>query len=228
MQVILASRGNKVGLDGALMGNRRLREREERQNYILEKAQELFARKGYLGTSMAEIAEASEFAVGSLYTFFNSKEKILATIFEKHIEQILGQTRDILTDSSLTAREKIEKGIDALVRLYVDNQDFYKIYVYEARETEWGVRTEVGHYIYEGTAKYLEIFSEIFRQAMEEGVVDKDLDPEFLAHILRNYLHSTVSHLIYSDRSLTVDEMISVTKRMLFHGISPSGDSVTR
>jgi len=204
------------------MGSRREREREERRKYILEKAQGLFARKGYLRTSMAEIAEASEFAVGSLYSMFTSKEEILATIFTEHIDEILNSIEEILKDESTGAREKIERGIEKLIRVYIENQDFYKIFVAEAKSVEWGVRTEVGESIYEGTEKFLRLFSGIFRQAIEEGIVDADLDPVFLSMILRNYVHSTVSHYIYGDTSLEIDQLLKITKRMLFHGISPS------
>ena len=92
--------------------------------YILQKAQALFAQKGYLSTSMAEIAHASEFAVGSLYSFFNSKEEILATIFKEHIEQSLVKNQMIMDDATLSAKEKIEASLDTLVHTYVDQQDF--------------------------------------------------------------------------------------------------------
>jgi AcrR family transcriptional regulator len=203
------------------MSSRREREKDERRKYILSKAQNLFASKGYRATSMAEIAEASEFAVGSLYSFFKSKDEILSTIFTEHIAYILEQTDNIRQDETINARDKMEKAVEELIKLYVDNQDFYKIYIGEARSVEWGVRTEVGEYIYEGTEKYLKIFSEIVKEAMAQGYVEESLDPEFLALILRNYIHSTVSHVIYSKKSIELEKMISITKRMLFNGISP-------
>ncbi|HEX9746399.1 MAG TPA: TetR/AcrR family transcriptional regulator [bacterium] len=203
------------------MSSRREREKDERRKYILSKAQNLFASKGYRATSMAEIAEASEFAVGSLYSFFKSKDEILSTIFTEHIAYILEQTDNIRQDETINARDKMEKAVEELIKLYVNNQDFYKIYIGEARSVEWGVRTEVGEYIYEGTEKYLKIFSEIVKEAMAQGYVEESLDPEFLALILRNYIHSTVSHVIYSKKSIELEKMISITKRMLFNGISP-------
>ncbi len=203
------------------MPTRREREREERRKYILQKAQALFAEKGYLGTSMAEIAEASEFAVGSLYSFFKSKDEILATIFEYHIERLLGEVDRIQRDSEMPSREKIETCLEHLVRIYVDNQDFFRIYVAEARGVEWGVRTEVGEYVFKGSERFLKMLSDLFREAIDEGIVDPSLDPEFLALLLRSFVHSTVSHFLYSKRGVTVEELLVIVKRMLFHGIRP-------
>jgi AcrR family transcriptional regulator len=201
------------------MASRREREKEERKNYILEKAQSLFAEKGYLHTSMAEIAEASEFAVGSLYSFFNSKEEILATIFEYHIERTIREVESTRDNSSLDSREKIETILEQLIRIYVDNRDFFRIYVAEARGVEWGVRTEVGEYIYEGTVRYLNILSDTFAEAINDGLVDDTMDPELLALLLRSFIHSTVSHLLYGDRKYSVDDLLPGLKKVLFDGI---------
>jgi len=203
------------------MPTRREREREERRKYILEKAQVLFAQNGYLGTSMAEIAEASEFAVGSLYSFFRSKEEILATIFEYHVERVIAEVQQVRSDEKMGARGKIEACLESLVRIYVENQDFFRIYVAEARGVEWGVRTEVGEYIHRGNVRFLGVLSDIFKEAIEEGVVDPDLDPEFLALLLRQFVHSTVTHFLYSNRGLTVEQLLEVTKRMIFEGTRP-------
>ena len=203
------------------MATRREREKEERRKYILEKAQSLFAQKGYLGASMAEIAEASEFAVGSLYSFFRSKEEILLTIFEEHIERVIAEVQQARDDKRLSPREKIESCLESLVRIYVENQDFFRIYVAEARGVEWGVRTEVGEYIYRGNLRYQKILADLFREAMRDGVVDPGLDPEFLALLLRSFVHNTVTHFLYGERDVTVDELLRVAKHMLFHGVQP-------
>ncbi|MCX6646749.1 MAG: TetR/AcrR family transcriptional regulator [bacterium] len=201
------------------MSSRREKEKAERRKNILRNAQVLFAEKGYLGTSMAEIAEASEFAVGSLYSFFKSKEEILATIFEVHIEHVLAGVTSVRNDARLEPREKIETCLDLLVRIYVDNQDFFRIYIAEARGVEWGVRTEVGEYIQKGTDQYIDILRDIFQEGIDREFIEPGLDPEFLAHLLRSFVHSTVIHFLYSGRDLTMDKLLGIARHMVFHGI---------
>jgi AcrR family transcriptional regulator len=201
------------------MGSRREREKEERRRYILDKAQTLFASKGYLSTTMAEIAQSSEFAVGSLYSFFTSKEEILATIFKDHIEKVNFENQQIKDNPDLSARGKIEASLEALVKIYVENQDFFRIYVAEARGVEWGVRTEVGEYIYQGSVEYMNILSDIMRQAIQEGAIAPDLDPEFAALLVRSFIHSTASHFLYGGRDISVDDLLVTAKKILFNGI---------
>ncbi len=50
---------------------------------ILETALELFARSGYLGTSMSDIANRLGITKGALYKHYTSKQEILDSIVER-------------------------------------------------------------------------------------------------------------------------------------------------
>ncbi|WP_370460903.1 TetR/AcrR family transcriptional regulator [Herbaspirillum sp. AP21] len=56
---------------------------------ILESAFDLFSRKGYTPTTMAEIARASNMTVANLYVYFDSKLAILYEIYQPWLEQQL-------------------------------------------------------------------------------------------------------------------------------------------
>ena len=60
--------------------DRRLRERGEREQRFLDKAQELIQRDGLLSLQMARIAEECDYAIGTLYQHFASKEDLLVTL----------------------------------------------------------------------------------------------------------------------------------------------------
>ncbi len=54
---------------------------------ILEKSLELFAIKGYFGTSMGDISKAVEIKKASLYFHFSGKESIFQAVFNKILEE---------------------------------------------------------------------------------------------------------------------------------------------
>lgn len=60
--------------------DRRLRERAEREQRFLDKAQELIQRDGLLSLQMSRIAEECDYATGTLYQHFASKEDLLVTL----------------------------------------------------------------------------------------------------------------------------------------------------
>lgn len=60
--------------------DRRLREFAEREQRLLDAAQALIQRDGLQNLQMARIAEACEYAIGTLYKHFASKEDLLVTL----------------------------------------------------------------------------------------------------------------------------------------------------
>ncbi|WP_018141622.1 TetR/AcrR family transcriptional regulator [Thioalkalivibrio sp. ALJ7] len=60
--------------------DRRQREREAREALFIEKAYELIREEGLLALQMSRLAAACEYATGTLYQHFTSKEDLLAAV----------------------------------------------------------------------------------------------------------------------------------------------------
>ncbi|MFI0350301.1 TetR/AcrR family transcriptional regulator [Actinomadura sp. 9N407] len=59
---------------------RRQQRIELSREQMLETAEELFAERGYYGTSLKDVAERCEFSVGSIYSFFDSKDALYLAV----------------------------------------------------------------------------------------------------------------------------------------------------
>ena len=55
-------------------------QKEQRRALIIDKAIELFAKKGYTETKIGDIAKAADMSVGLMFHYFESKEKLLEEI----------------------------------------------------------------------------------------------------------------------------------------------------
>src|SRR5438445_13885327 len=66
---------------------RKTRELEGRRLDILASAERLFSKHGYFKINMTDIAEAAEFAIGTVYHFFKSKEEIYISLIEDKMEE---------------------------------------------------------------------------------------------------------------------------------------------
>jgi len=60
--------------------SRKLREREEREELILDHAQRLLQRDGFQGLNLDELARAVEYSKGTLYLHFETKEDLALSI----------------------------------------------------------------------------------------------------------------------------------------------------
>jgi AcrR family transcriptional regulator len=78
---------------------RKEREKKRRANEILEAARQLFETKGFLNTTLQDVAREAEISVGLIYRYFDSKEDIFASLalkgaeqFDEDLETILKRT----------------------------------------------------------------------------------------------------------------------------------------
>lgn len=63
---------------------------------ILDAAEELFAANGFKNTGLDKVTRASEFSVGSVYTFFDSKHDLLEAVMNRRGDDELEQLRACL------------------------------------------------------------------------------------------------------------------------------------
>jgi AcrR family transcriptional regulator len=78
------------------------RQKQERERRILKAAKRLFARKGYAGVAMEEVAARAGLAVGTLYNYFPSKLALLLAILRRETESLLARGQKILALPGVT------------------------------------------------------------------------------------------------------------------------------
>ncbi len=108
--------------------SRKEREKLKHKEEILKVAISLFSSKGFHNVSMQEIAIESEFGVGTLYNFFESKEQLFAELMKTCIEKI-GQLLIPILNSSQGEKEKLSEFIRAHVDIIESNIEFIKLYI---------------------------------------------------------------------------------------------------
>jgi TetR/AcrR family transcriptional regulator len=109
---------------------RKERERLRHRQEILDKALKLFTERGFHNVSMQQIADASEFAVGTLYNFFESKDSIFDELIKSCGERIITELIGILDDPG-TEIERLRRFIRHAPTLLEKNAAFVKLYVSE-------------------------------------------------------------------------------------------------
>lgn len=75
---------------------RKEREKLQRTNGILEAARRLFEKRGFLNTTLLDVAKEAEISVGLIYRYFQSKEDIFASLALKGAEQFDNDVEAIL------------------------------------------------------------------------------------------------------------------------------------
>jgi AcrR family transcriptional regulator len=106
-------RGRHAGYDG-------------QREMILARAAALFARGGYPGTSMNQVAEACGLSKATLYHYFRDKYELLVSIAEGHVTRLQGVVREALAAESTPAGQ-MRVLVRRLVEEYASAQNEHRV-----------------------------------------------------------------------------------------------------
>lgn len=106
-------RGRHAGYDG-------------QREMILERAAALFARGGYPGTSMNQVAEACGLSKATLYHYYRDKYALLVSIADGHVSRLQGIVADALAEES-TPDGQMRALIRRLVEEYANAQNEHRV-----------------------------------------------------------------------------------------------------
>jgi AcrR family transcriptional regulator len=104
---------------------------EKRRDAILVKAANLFAKKGFLGTSISELASAGKQSKSLFYHYFASKEDVLYELMSSHLDELLAIAKCIETRSDLVASARLYALTAEFMAAYVDAANAQRVLLNE-------------------------------------------------------------------------------------------------
>jgi len=190
----------------------RLRHREE----IHAVALKLFAEKGFHNVSMQEIAEESEFAVGTLYKFFEGKESLFAALMGSCARRVSEILMPIL-EEKVDERQRISNYIKTHEQIIADHVPSIRLYLSQNVPSALTVRPDVEpdtDVVRDAIQRKL---SGIFKSGVRKGIF-KDIDPWIAALSLSAMLESFVFAVIRSPGQISVEDGLSRVEEIFFKG----------
>lgn len=153
---------------------------QDTRKAIIEASMSLFARRGYHGTSVAQIAEATGLTKGALYWYFKGKEdlflKVLDRIRENWQETIMSRV-----EAADGVVEKLSELFDATSEMVASNKNPYSMHLFlvsagaqpEMCEFEDAIRGAYGGYV--------RTLADTLRKGQEDGEIRRDVAAESAA-----------------------------------------------
>ncbi|MES2957283.1 MAG: TetR/AcrR family transcriptional regulator [Pseudomonadota bacterium] len=109
---------------------------EDQRETILSSAASLFARRGYLGTSMNDVAEASGLSKATLYHYYRDKDEMLVSIADEHVSRLVDLVRSVERDATLAPEDRLEALITRFLIEYSDAQNSHRVLTEDVRFLE--------------------------------------------------------------------------------------------
>lgn len=115
---------------------------DQRRAHIVEQAARLYARDGFLGASVSQLAEACDLSKSAIYHYYPSKEDILFDVMHSHVLALDEAAREVAA-SSAAANEKLRALTHAFMRLYVGAAHRHKVLLNELDNLDDKRRAEI-------------------------------------------------------------------------------------
>lgn len=184
---------------------------DNQRELIVEQAAALFARNGFPGTSMNEVAEACGLSKASLYHYVSDKYQLLMYICESHIERLCALV-DEVGSQQLAAEQRLRLMVQRFVEEYADAQNAHRVLTEDVRF----LNQDDQQRILGGERKVVEAMA----QAMM--AVRPELESSKMAKPLTMLLFGMINWMfmwLKPDGELTHARMAAVVSDLLFGGI---------
>ncbi|MES2944646.1 MAG: TetR/AcrR family transcriptional regulator, partial [Pseudomonadota bacterium] len=109
------------------MARKKTQSYDDQKQAILICAADLFARHGYLGTSMNDVADSSGLSKASLYHYYRDKDELLTSIAEGHVARLVELVKSVEGDASLVPQDRLQVLITRFLIEYSDAQNSHRV-----------------------------------------------------------------------------------------------------
>ena len=187
--------------------SRRERKKRETRGSLMEAGLRLFSERGYDATTVKDITDAADVAKGTFFNYFDTKEAILPAIAASRLEQLeMALTPEEGAPASPIARIKLALRLvaeDPLCEKQLAHQLF----------TAMMHRREVGP----GHALRDLLLRQV-REAQAVGEIRPDLDPLYLAVVIRSLFFQRLAMWHHGHRPAPLPELIDGSVDLLLEG----------
>jgi TetR/AcrR family transcriptional regulator, fatty acid metabolism regulator protein len=152
---------------------------QDRRKTILRAAVEVFARKGYHGCRIADVAREAGVAYGLVYHYFKNKEELLQLVFEAGWGGFMSRIRDA-AEASAPLEQKIRRIAQVAFEAYRIDPRGVRVLVLEfARSPSTGEANRRTAF-----AEVLGVITRMFERARARGELRTGLEPALCAAML--------------------------------------------
>ena len=181
---------------------------------ILVAAIKVFAQKGYVNTTMSDIAIHAKVGIGTLYNYFKNKDDLLLQCMKKVVDDVIS----IIQAEAEPIKDPIERLYDFFVRhaeLVVAKPYIAKFLVVELRQSESFYKRNPS---FNPMQYYLDYIAKLLQKAMDKGRI-RTFDVTALSYIIFGAMDMLLTQWFISGKTLELKPLIQNIRTILGMGL---------
>jgi TetR/AcrR family fatty acid metabolism transcriptional regulator len=198
------------------------RQRQEREDLILQAAEDVLAEKGYHDTSMDEIAGRVGVAKGTVYLHFASKGDLVVALIEREMQKLL-QFVEQTVSLQMSARARLENILQGLYRGMLGKRVRLLVALYARPDVrkDFPKDKEHLHAIWHQLTAHIAMLLEEGKAA---GEFDASLPMPVLLGTFFNLLSPWGYERLVLGEQIAPEELVKHLAHIYFEGITALGD----
>jgi AcrR family transcriptional regulator len=204
---------------GSVMEKAKRKEREFnlRRAEILEQAVKIFAAKGFYNATVADIAAASGFAIGTLYQFFESKQQLYSEMVTEKLGTMYAGIQTAV-DEEADIVGKIEVLVGSQFQFVEDNAEFCSLFVRGDHLSLSEGSVELRKRMMSDYAVHISFIEEVMRDGIRTGLLKK-MDPRMMATALTGIINSCASKWLTALEEAPLKSKIPFVRDIFLEGV---------
>ena len=150
---------------------------------LLNAAMKLFVKKGYKGSSVAEITKEAGLTRGALYCHFETKEHLAREIIKLFEEKYLNSMMNYVEKEGKDASDKFQKMMRFNVWFAGEHPDLCLFMTVISAEMV-GSRNRLEPYLKSVYRKWSEFIAGILKDGRRAGEFKREIDPQMMAWVI--------------------------------------------
>lgn len=202
--------------------SRKEREKLRQRQEILNASLALFSEKGYQNVSMQEIAEKSEFSIGTIYKFFQNKEDLYTAMILSYCDEFETLLLGVLRDTPGDEMDKLRAYVSLKGKLFQKNLPFIRTFLAESKGASFNMRAKLRSEMGQRYMTFVETVAEVFESGIRNKRFAPVSDSYHLALAMDNIADSFLSLSLEKPDEFPYPEDPDLILNILVKGLIPS------
>jgi AcrR family transcriptional regulator len=197
---------------------RKERERLAKRQGILKAARQVFAAKGLHAATLDEIAEKAEFAKGTLYGYFESKDDLFVSMLEEEIVHLQDSLTAVIS-RGLPPTDTLAQLVKAMMQTFAQNMDLMRLLSQERSALTTCKGDQIEKRFLPRFHKLNLLVSSLVRRGIDQGAFQK-VDPDRTATAIFNLCHGSAMSSFLNRKKVDNPEDVKFITGLLLDGIA--------
>ena len=188
----------------------------DRREAILRAAIQTFARHGFFNAQVADVARAAGVAAGTVYLYFQNKDDLLVSIFDKTMVRWIEQGRQ-----ALQAIPDPVGRLDEIARTHLHamgcDRDLAVVFQVELRQS----LKFMEQFSATRLREYLGIIRDVVAEGQAQGVLRDGLKPTVAAKMFFGILDGMATNWVVSHRRYPLEAEAALAVDLFVNGLAP-------